>query len=68
MAITEEKEDMVLEIIKSYFKEHGYSPSIRDICNLSGIHSTSSVARILKLLEKNKKIKLGGVARGIIAL
>ena len=33
----------VLSCIVNYFEEHGYAPSIREICELTGLKSTQSV-------------------------
>ena len=48
------KEDIILEFIKEYAEEHGYSPSIRDIVAGCGISSTSVVEyHLVKLEDKN---------------
>ena len=33
----------ILKVIEQYHKAHGYMPSYREICELSGISSSSSV-------------------------
>lgn len=33
----------ILDCIKSYMKEHGTTPTIREICDLTGLYSTNSV-------------------------
>lgn len=33
----------VYEAIKQFIKEHRYSPSVRDLCELSGLNSNSSI-------------------------
>lgn len=41
----------ILEIIRDAIAGHGYPPSIREICEASGLASSSSVAHQLKALE-----------------
>lgn len=38
-----EKKKEILDIIKTFINENGYSPTVREICGLSGLRSTSSV-------------------------
>lgn len=38
-----EKQENILNLIKKFIKTNGYSPSIREICEISGLKSTSSV-------------------------
>lgn len=41
----------VLNYIKKYVEEHGYAPSIREICDGTGYKSSSTVhAHVLKLI------------------
>ena len=48
----EKIEDNILQCIISYIEEHGYSPSYREICNMTRIKSTSSIQyHISKMLE-----------------
>ena len=49
---SKETEKRVLEAITNYKAEHGYSPTIRELCELSGLKSTSSVHYVLCNLEK----------------
>lgn len=42
----------ILEIIRDAVESHGYPPSIREICDASGLASSSSVAHQLKSLEQ----------------
>ena len=47
--------DRVYEYIVQYIQEHGYSPTIRDICAGVGLKSTSSVqGYIVRLLDEGK--------------
>ena len=38
-----EKQKEILEIIKTFIKKNGYSPTIREICKLANIKSTAAV-------------------------
>ncbi len=46
-----EKEEKVLSYMKSYLKEWGYPPTVRDICAALQISSTSTVHKIIGELE-----------------
>jgi repressor LexA len=61
-----EKEQVILDYIKSVIAEKGYSPSIRDIRSDLGIKSTSTVHTYLEKLEKKGYIqKDGGKSRSL---
>lgn len=47
----------VLDGIIAYQKEHGYAPSIRELCEICNLASTSSVASHLKTLEEKGYIR-----------
>jgi repressor LexA len=54
-------------VIKSYIEENGYSPSIRELKNLTGVKSICTIAYHLKKLEKEGFIKKKYKAsRGIV--
>jgi repressor LexA len=56
----------ILEVLERYHEQVGYPPSIRDICDKTGITSTSVVNYYLKQLESSGFIERdGGVSRGI---
>ena len=59
------KRDMILQVIISYISNHGYPPSIREISDLTGIGSTSTVHSHLVKMDKEGRIKLGGGPRMI---
>lgn len=50
-----DKEIKIYETIKSFIKDNGYSPSIRDLCKILNIKSTKTVYNYLVKL-KGKKI------------
>jgi repressor LexA len=45
-----EKQEEILDIVKWFIKDFGYSPSIREICELSGRKSTATVKTHLDTL------------------
>ena len=51
------RQQVVLDGIIAYQKQHGYAPSIRELCKICNLSSTSSVASHLKTLEEKGYIK-----------
>lgn len=49
----------VLEAVILFFKKHGYSPTIREICDLTGLTSTSSVHYHISRLVAEGKLNIG---------
>ena len=47
-----EKQQNVYESIVQYQKVNGFAPTIREICKMVGVASTSSVYAHLKILEE----------------
>ena len=47
-----ESQEKILAYIKKVVKDKGYPPSVREICEATGLHSTSTVHAHLKRLEK----------------
>lgn len=52
-----EREKEILEAIKDYIDKNGFSPSIRDICDIAGLKSKSTVHGYLKSLENKGYIQ-----------
>ena len=52
-----DKRRQILEFIKNYIKENGYSPSFRDIASGCSLSSTSVVAYYLDSLEEQGLVK-----------
>ena len=50
------REDILQAIIR-YIEEHGYSPTFREIGEMTGIKSTSSVAEHMQKLFREGKIE-----------
>ena len=46
-----EREQEILEIIKTFIKEKGYSPTIREICRIANIKSTAAVHAHIKKVK-----------------
>lgn len=47
--------EKVLNAVIGYISEHKYPPSVRELCDITGLKSTSSINRyITKLLEERK--------------
>ena len=47
----------ILQAIIGYIKEHGYPPSFREIGEMTGLKSTSSVQHHLEVLREEGKIE-----------
>ena len=60
-----ERQKLILDTIRSYMQETGYSPSVRDLADLCGIRSTQGVVRHLKALEDKGFIQRDSKARSI---
>lgn len=44
--------EKVLKAVVDYISEHQYPPSVRELCDMTGLQSTSSIHRYInKLLE-----------------
>ena len=55
-----------LEKIREFIDEHGYPPTVRELCHITGIKSTSAMAYRLRRLANMGHIKLTpNIARGI---
>ena len=51
------KQKKVYQYIKSYTEEHGYPPSVREICTAVGLKSTSTVHGHISRLKKKGLLK-----------
>lgn len=47
----------ILQCIIGYIEKHGYPPSVREICKMTGLKSTSSVQGHLEKLRRDGKIE-----------
>ena len=48
----------IYDFLVKFITENGYSPSIREICEGTGLHSTSTIYNHLMTLEKMGKIHM----------
>lgn len=55
--IMTDKDKEMYNIIMLYIAQNGYSPTVRELCKISGLHSTSTVHNRLKKLESLGKIQ-----------
>lgn len=63
------RQSEMLEIIKAFIAEHKYSPSYRELQALTGLGSSSGVARIVDALQTQGYIKKSiAMARSIKVL
>lgn len=61
-----EKMVNVLEVISNFIDDEGYPPSIRDLCDLCFLKSTSAVHQYLDRLESRELIiRIPKVSRGL---
>lgn len=63
MNILTPKQNEIYQGIKKYYNTYGYFPTIREICELTGRSSTSTIKDHLTKLEKKGYIMWGGSAR-----
>ena len=50
-----DRQDKILEFIRSEVERRGFPPSVREICDAMGIKSTSTVHGHLRRLEKARR-------------
>ena len=46
------KQKVLLELIELYINRYGYSPTVRELANLFGVKSTSTIHEYLHKLEE----------------
>lgn len=60
------RQQEILLTINDYIQSEGMSPTVREICDMTGLKSTSTVHGYIKRLEKQGYIKIKqGSARSI---
>jgi len=47
------KQKQVLNSIIEFKSNHGYSPTVRELCEMTGLKSTSSIASHMRTLKEN---------------
>jgi repressor LexA len=60
MARTTDKREKILDFIRSYTEENGFSPSVREICAAVGLRSTATVTYHLAALQEAGLIDVHG--------
>ena len=64
-----ERESQVLEAIVNYIEVNGYSPTVRDLCVIVGLSSSSTIHSYLNKLESKGFItKMGNLPRTLKVL
>lgn len=53
-----EKQHEILLIIDEYIKKEGISPTVREICDIAGLKSSSTVHGYIKRLQKQGYIQM----------
>lgn len=53
-----EKQHEILVMINEYIEKEGIPPTIREICDISGLSSTSTVHGHIKMLQKEGYITM----------
>jgi len=51
------KQKLILDFLKSEIRQHGYPPTVREICDAVGLSSTSTVHAHLETLERKGYIR-----------
>ncbi|MDD3165274.1 MAG: transcriptional repressor LexA [Oscillospiraceae bacterium] len=68
MPRTSNKAAEIYTFLQDFFAEHGYSPSIREICEGVGLRSTASVHYHLEALKKQGRIQFASEKKRAITL
>jgi SOS-response transcriptional repressor LexA len=55
--IDEDRAVKIYKAIKNYIEKNGFSPSVRELCKLTGINSISTITSYLNKLEEGGYIK-----------
>ena len=58
MPRTSGKKEEILAYLSAFTAEHGYAPSIREICRATDLHSTASVYYHLQTLSREGRITM----------
>lgn len=56
MKVDQEKDRLLYDYLKKYVEDHGYAPSIVEMCEFMGVSSTSTVHGRLTRLEQTGRI------------
>ena len=68
MARTSNKREQILNFLTQFMNEHGYAPTVREICNAVGLQSTATVHYHLNALRDAGLIEMDEMKKRAIAL
>ena len=68
MARTSKKREEILQFLTQFVCEHGYAPSVREICTAVGLQSTATVHYHLGALRDAGLIEMGDMKKRAISL
>ena len=68
MARTSNKREQILNFLTQFMNEHGYAPTVREICNAVGLQSTATVHYHLNALRDAGLIEVDEMKKRAISL
>ena len=68
MARTSNKREQILNFLNQFMNEHGYAPTVREICNAVGLQSTATVHYHLNALRDAGLIEMDEMKKRAISL
>lgn len=68
MARTSNKREQILNFLTQFMNEHGYAPTVREICNAVGLQSTATVHYHLNALRGAGLIEMDEMKKRAISL
>ena len=68
MARTSNKREQILNFLTHFMNEHGYAPTVREICNAVGLQSTATVHYHLNALRDAGLIEMDEMKKRAISL
>ena len=68
MARTSNKREQILNFLTQFMNEHGYAPTVREICNSVGLQSTATVHYHLNALRDAGLIEMDEMKKRAISL
>ena len=68
MARTSNKREQILNFLTQFMNEHGYAPTVREICNAVGLQSTATVHYHLNALRDAGLIEMDDMKKRAISL
>ena len=68
MARTSNKREQILNFLTQFMNEHGYAPTVREICNAVGLQSTATIHYHLNALRDAGLIEMDEMKKRAISL